>query len=356
MTSEKRGNRIPRILNKAHRLARKLTGDLNHGDLLDVAIRPNTPNRFIRISTRDQGNFRPPSESPFETIPYPGAERLSNNNRQPQIPVVNDVFQQAPIQPESSPPLVPFGFVSPEANTVSEGVGKPSSGQSHGSEGVNGAIIASNGSYFTAEDEHDKLEQALSSSTRSGAMSPSSKTWGATLYLKGMDIDECKEVKSQLEKTAKEQAVTVDQPDYLTVPNLNPAIQKRLQRCVFQMYCATVQCTICLSSLSSSGEPCLYSVKASTGIGASDPKLIFNVNIPEFKDINGDDEQIEEDELSVACLPCGHKFCKSCLTHLITHKAEAQHGGVDLAPLKMRIRCPLCRRKVKVTSVSYFTV
>jgi len=166
-------------------------------------------------------------------------------------------------------------------------------------------------------------------------------------------------------------------------------VQKLIQKRVFQMYCSTVQCTICLSSLSNSGTK--FSVRAAQK-KTDDIDLFFYINFTskrpneqinqvvrptsshsESNENNGNDENenplskqrhhandLHDNDImnnvSIACLPCGHKFCTSCITYLIDHKAETVHGSIQQAPPKMRIRCPLCRRKVKITSVSYFTV
>lgn len=211
-----------------------------------------------------------------------------------------------------------------------------------------------------------------SSSPKSPSTADTAKSWEASLSMKGLDVDSSMAVLTRLKEAPgkghgdKEVQLFSQEDEFLDVSCLNAALQRRLQRCVFQMYCATVQCTICLSNLSSHGEASKYVVKAKMGPDKC-PRLTFCINMPNATRDEDEETGFDQDgmvlplgeeagQVSVACLPCGHKFCGTCMSSLITHKADTQHGGVGLAPLKMRIRCPLCRRKVKVTSVSYFTV
>jgi len=220
--------------------------------------------------------------------------------------------------------------------------------------------------FFTADYTSDACVVTSSTKLSRSPVSPStaeSSLWEASLSLKAsLRRDNERDANDILfEKIKSSQINEVklfsQDDDFFDVNVINSVIQKKLQKCVFQMYCATVQCTICLSNLSSNGMPNKYVVKASIGSDLK-PKLTFCININDNTKDNAIDLNLVDEEalLSVACLPCGHKFCHTCMQSLIEHKAETTHGSMEQAPLKMRIRCPLCRRKVKVTSVSYFTV
>jgi len=132
--------------------------------------------------------------------------------------------------------------------------------------------------------------------------------------------------------------------------NSNNKIINTLQQILLQMYSSTIQCTICLSCICSNGSDYLPKYE----FLKTKNRISFKILNPIIKNLNT--EIGYEHIVKIATLPCGHKFCETCLTQLIHYKAEAVHGSVENMPEKMRIRCPLCRRKIKVTSISYIRI